>query len=95
MDKYERWKNAVEGKGLRLKLIKQKICSYYLGRKVAFRKWILIVSVVNGLVVILFFSVRNVRCEFIVVVLMCLGRLVYYHVGMSLSEEHVLAIIVQ
>ena len=51
-------------------------------------------SVVNGLVVILF-SVRNVRCEFIVVVLMCLGRLVYYHVGMSLSEEHVLAIIVQ
>ena len=53
--------------------IKQKVCSYYLGRKVVFRKWILVVSVVSGLVVILF-SVRNVRGRLIVVVLMCLGR---------------------
>ena len=53
--------------------IKQKVCSYYLGRKVVFRKWILVVSVVSGLVVILF-SVRNVRGRLMVVVLMCLGR---------------------
>ena len=54
-------------------LIKQKVCSYYLGRKVVFRKWILLVSVVRGLVVILF-SIRNVRYGFIVIALMCLGR---------------------
>ena len=52
------------------------------------------VSVVSELVVILF-SVRNIRGEFIVVVLMCLDRWVYYHVGMSLFVEHVLVIIVQ
>ena len=37
------------------------------------RKWILVVTVVSGLVVILFI-VRNTRRGFIVVVLMCLGR---------------------
>ena len=47
--------------------IKRKVCSYYLGRKVVFRKWIFVVSVVSGLVVILF-SVRNVRGGFIVIV---------------------------
>ena len=45
-------------------LVKQKICSYYIGRKVVFRKLILVVSVVSGLVVILF-NVRNVRGGFI------------------------------
>ena len=53
--------------------IKQKACSYYLGKKVVFRKWILVVSVTSGLVVILF-SVRNVKGGFIVVVLMFLGK---------------------
>ena len=38
-----------------------------------FQKWILVVSVVSGLVVIRF-SVRTVRSGFIVDVLMCLGR---------------------
>ena len=63
--------------------IKQKICSNYLGRKVMFRKRNLVVSGVSRLVVILF-SVRNFRDGFIVVVSMCLGRLVYYPVVMSL-----------
>ena len=53
--------------------IKRKACSYYLGKKVVFRRWILVVSVVNGLVVILL-NARNVRGQFIVVVLVCLGR---------------------
>ena len=52
--------------------IKQKVCSCYLGRKVVFRKYILVVSVVSGLIVILF-SVRHVTSGFIVI-LMCLGR---------------------
>ena len=54
--------------------IKQRVYSYYLGRKVVFDSgslWCL--SVVSVLVVTLF-SVRNVRGGFIVVVLMCLGR---------------------
>ena len=70
-----------------------RVCNYYLGRKVVFRKWILVVSVVSWLVVILF-SVQNVRGG-VIVVLMCLDRLVYYHFGMSLSVEHVLVVIVQ
>ena len=48
--------------------IKQKVCSYYLGRKIVFQKWILV-----SMVVILF-SVRNVRGGFIVVVLMFQAR---------------------
>ena len=73
LGKYGRWKNTVEGKGLRVNVDKKKVSCYYLGRKVVFRKWILVASVVRGLVVILF-SVRNVRRGFIVVVLMCLGK---------------------
>ena len=49
------------------------IYNYYLGRKVVFGKWILGVSMVSRLVVILF-SVQNVRDVFIVVVLMCVCR---------------------
>ena len=41
-------------------LIKQKVCSYYLGREVVFQKLILAVSEVSGLVVILF-SVQNIK----------------------------------
>ena len=51
-------------------------------------------SAVSRLVVILF-SVRNVSGGFIAAVLMCLGRSVCYHVGMPLSAEHVLVIIIQ
>ena len=54
-----------------------------------FRGWILVVSVVNRLVVILF-SVRNVTGGFVVVVLMCLGWWVYSRVEMSFSVEHTL-----
>ena len=73
MDKCGRCKNAAEGKGLRVNVDKEKVCSYYLEKKIVFQKWILVVSVVSGLVVILF-NVRNDRGGFIVVVLMCLGR---------------------
>ena len=73
------WKERVWG----WMSIKQKVWRY-LGRKVVFWKWILVVSVVSGLVVIPF-SVPSVRVGFIVVILMCLGRWVHYHVGMSLS----------
>ena len=48
----------------------------------------------TGLAVILL-SVQNFKGGFIIVVLMCLGRRVYYRVGMSLSVEYVLVIIVQ
>ena len=73
MGKYGGWKNAVEGKDPVVNVDKQKVCSYYLGREVVFQNWILLVSVVSGLVVTRF-SVQNVRGGFIVVVLMCLGR---------------------
>ena len=73
MNKYGRWENAVEGKSLRVNVDKTKVMQFLFGRKVVFRKLILVVSVVNGLVVILL-SVRNVRDGFIVVVLMYLGR---------------------
>ena len=62
----------MEGKNLRVKVIKKRY-SYYLGRKLVFQKSILVVPVVSRLVVILF-SVGNVRGGFIVVVLICLGR---------------------
>ena len=60
MDKYGRWKNAVEGKGLRLNADKTKDMQLLFGKKVVFRRWILVVPVVSGLVVILFI-VR--RCQ--------------------------------
>ena len=60
MDKYGRRKNAVEGNGLRLNADKTKDMQLLFGKKVVFRRWILVVSVVSGLVVILFI-VR--RCQ--------------------------------
>ena len=68
MDKYGRWKNAVEGKGLRVNVNKIKGMQLLFGKKVVFQKWILVVSVVSGLVV------RDVGGGFINAVLMCLGR---------------------
>ena len=72
MEKFGRWKNTVEGKSLMVNVDKTKGMQYYLGRKVVFQKWIFMVSV-SGLVIVLF-SVRNVRGGFFVVVLLCLGR---------------------
>ena len=46
-------------------------------------------------VIVILLSVQNVRGGLIIVVLMCLGRWVYYHVGMSSSVEHVLLRVVQ
>ena len=59
MDNYGRWKNAVEGKGLRVSVGKTEGMQLLFGKKVVFRRWIPVVSVVNGLVVILF-SAGNV-----------------------------------
>ena len=73
IDKYGRWKNAVEGKDLRVNVEKTKGVQLLFGKEIVFQNWILVVSVVSGLVVILF-SVRSVRGGFIMVVLMCLGR---------------------
>ena len=72
------WKEKV----LRVNVDKTKGIQLLLGKKSSVLKVDPCGFWVRGLVVILF-SVRNVRCGFIVVVLMCLGRLVYYHVGMS------------
>ena len=94
MDKYGRWKNTVERKDLRVNVNKTKGMQLLFEKKVVFRKKILVVSLVSGLVVILSI-VQNVRGGFTVVVLMCLGRSVYYGVQMSLSVEHVLVKIVQ
>lgn len=55
-----RWKNAVEGKDLRVNVEKTKGVQLLFGKEIVFQNWILVVSVVSGLVVILF-SVRNVR----------------------------------
>ena len=63
MGKYGGWKNAVGGKDPMVNVYKQKVCSYYLGREVVFQNWILLVSVVSGLVVIRF-SVQNVLDQF-------------------------------
>ena len=87
MEKYGRWENAVERKGLRENVDKTKGMQLLFGQKVVFRWWILVVPVVSGLFVILF-RVRNVRGGFMVVVLMCLGRCVYYHVRMSVCRTY-------
>ena len=59
----------MEGKDLRVNVDKTKVMQLLFGKKSSVSK---VGSVVSRLVVILF-SVRNVRDEFIVV-LMCLGR---------------------
>ena len=79
MDKYGRWKNAVEGKGLRVNVDRAKGMQLLFGKKSS-------VSKVRKLVAIPL-SVRNVRHGFIIVVVMCLGRWVYYLVRMSSSVE--------
>ena len=75
MDKFVKWKNAIEGKDLRVNIDKTKCVQLLFGKKRS-------VSKVDprgvcgervGLVVILF-SVRKIIGGFIAVVLMCLGR---------------------
>ena len=66
--------------------IKQKVCSYYLRRKVVFRKWILVVTVVSGLVVIRFSSEMSEVGSF-VVVLMCLGQKSISFLGPSIWKK--------
>ena len=88
MEKYGRWKNVVKERVSGWISIKQKVCTYHLGRKEVFSKWILVVTVVSGLTVILF-SVTNIRGGFFVVVLMCFCSWVHFHVRMSLTAEHV------
>ena len=44
---------SMEDEKLQWKLIKQKLCSYHLGRKVVFRRWFFLVFVVSRLVIIL------------------------------------------
>ena len=78
VNKYGGWENAVEGKGLRVNVNKTKDMQLLFGKKSSASR----VSEVSRLVVILF-NVRNARVGFIVIALMCLGRCVYYHVGMS------------
>ena len=73
MGKYERWKNAVEGKGLRLKVNKTKCMRLLFGKKSS----VLNVDpsgVCGEQLIVILFSVPNVRGGLIVVVLMCLGR---------------------
>ena len=64
LEKYRKWKNAVEGIALRVNVAKKKRYAVIIW----FRRWILVVPVVSGLVIILF-SVQNVRSAFNVVVL--------------------------
>ena len=55
MDKYRRWKNAGERKGLSVNVGKTKATKFLFWKKSSvFRIWILVVSVVSRLVMILF-----------------------------------------
>ena len=69
VNKYGGWKNAVEGKGLRVNVNKTKGMQLLFGKKSSASK----VSEASELVVILF-NVCSVRGGFIVIALMCLGR---------------------
>ena len=92
MDEHGRWK-ALEGKNLRINVGKTKGMQLLFGTKSSILKMDSC-GVCFEWVVVILFSVRNVRGGFINV-LMHLSRWDYYQVGMSLSVEHVLVIIVQ
>ena len=91
MDEHGRWK-ALEGKNLRINVGKTKGMQLLFGTKSSILKMDSC-GVCFEWVVVILFSVRNVRGGFINV-LMHLSRWDYYQVGMSLSVEHVLVIIV-
>lgn len=65
-------------------LKRQKDCSCYMVKKLLFQKWVLVVSVVEGLVITLS-DVRNVKSRFTNVVQMCLGEPAYFQVSRFLS----------
>ena len=92
MDKYGRWKNAVDRKGLRVIVDKIKGMQLLLGKKSS-------VSKVDPCGVCVEWvgcnSIQCSECQRWVHRRCSDVPLVYYHVGMSLSGEHVLAIIVQ
>ena len=92
MDKYGRWKNAVDGKGLRVNVDKIKGMQLLLGKKSS-------VSKMDPCGVCVEWvgcnSIQCSECQRWVHRRCSDLPLVYYHVGMSLSGEHVLAIIVQ
>ena len=71
VEKYGRWKNAVEGKGLRVNVNKTKDIQLLFGKKGSVSK-VDPCCVCGEQVGCNFFSVRNVRGGFIVVLLMCL-----------------------
>ena len=73
MEKFVRWYNSVETKSLRVNVDKTKGRQLLFWKECSVSKVDLCVSEMSGLVVILF-SVRNVRDGFIVVVMVCLGR---------------------
>ena len=72
MDKYGRWKNALEGKGLRVNVDKTKGMQLIFGEKSSVSK--VDPSGVCGEWIVILFSLRNLRGGVIMVVLMCLGR---------------------
>ena len=73
MDKYGRWKNAVEGKGPRMNVDKTKGMQLLFGKRSSVSK-VDPFGVCGEWVVVILFSVRNVRGGLIFVVLMCLDR---------------------
>ena len=87
MDKYGRWKITVE-------VDKTKVMQLSFGKKSSVSK-VVPCGVCGKQVGYNSIKCRNCQSGFIIVVLMCLGRRVYYCVGMSLSVEHVLVIIVK
>ena len=88
MVKYGRWKNAVEGKGLRVNVDKTKGMQLLFGKKSSVSKVDLC-----GVCGERIFSLRNVRNGFIVAILMYRGQSTI--VSGCLSVENVLVIIVQ
>ena len=71
MDKYGRWKNVVEGKGLRVKIDKTKGMQLLFGKKSGVSK--VDPCGISGEQAGCN-SILNVRGSLIIVVLMCLGR---------------------
>ena len=69
MDKYARWKNAVEGKDLRMNVDKTKGMQLLFGKKSSISK-VNPCGVCGERISVFLFSVRNVIAH----VLMCLGR---------------------
>ena len=86
---------GIRRKASRLMLKRQEECSYYMVRKLLFRRWILALPVVNRLVVVTLFGVKNVRNRFIVISHLRLGGSVYFLFKMSLSVRHVWVITAQ